>query len=241
MNAQKKKSAVLIAHGFTGSPYELQGLAEFLRSKKLFVSLPILPGHGTFPDDLIDHGPDSWMNALRAAYEELTNQYNEISIIGLSVGGSLALKLASEVSSASVITIDAPVRLKYQSVIKFILPILKLKGKDLIKTDRGFFANEQIPGYEQRCYNRIPILAFQKVMAFLEHEMNPSTFKKITSPILIIQSTGDTIVSPNSTKLVFDHLGSRKKEQVEWEDRFHLIVQGERKQELYRLIADWII
>jgi len=241
MTANKNKSAVLIAHGFTGSPYELLALADFLREKDLFVSLPLLPGHGTFPDDLINHGPETWMETLRATYQDLATTHDKINIIGLSVGGSLALKLASEVSSKSVVAIDAPIRLSYHSAIKLVLPILRLTRKDLVKPESGFFANEVIPGYEQRCYNRIPITVFQQMMAFLEHEMNAPTFEKITSPTLLIQSSGDRIVAPNSSQFVFDHLGSSKKQKVVWEDHYHLIVQGERKQELYQLIADWII
>lgn len=239
---KQKKSAVLIAHGFTGSPYELQVLAEFLRNKGLFVSLPTLPGHGTTPDDLRKYGPEDWMNVLRSSYRKLEQQYEQINIIGLSLGGSLALKLASEVSSSSVVVIDAPVRLNFHAAIKIALPIWRtLTGPDLIKPKRGMFANEQIPDYEQRCYDQIPIAVFQKMMRFLENEMNPSTFKQITSPTLIIQASGDKVVSRNSAQLIFDNLGSIKKKQIDWQDRFHLIVQGEHKQELFQLIADWII
>ncbi len=242
MTAKKNQSAVLIAHGFTGSPYELQALAEFLRNKGIFVSLPTLPGHGTTPDDLREHGPEDWMAALQESYRELKRKHKNIGIIGLSVGGSLALKLASEVSSSSVVVIDAPVRLNFHTAIKIALPIWRvLTGPDLIKPEHGLFANEQIPGYEQRCYDQIPIAIFQDMMRFLECEMNSSTFKQITAPTLIIQASGDKIVSPNSAQQIFDNLGSNKKKQIDWQDRFHLIVQGEHKQELYQLIADWII
>lgn len=235
------QSAVLIAHGFTGSPYELQGLADYLREKNMAVSLPTLPGHGTSPDDLRRHGPDSWMAALRASYAALENEYQQISIVGLSVGGSLALKLASEVPSASLVVIDAPVRLNFHTAIKVALPIWRaLTGPDLIKPKTGMFANEQIPGYEQRCYDQIPIAIFQDMMRFLEREMNPPTFAHITAPTLLVQGSEDNIVSPSSAATVFKYLGSAKKERVDWQDRFHLIVQGERKQELYQLVADWI-
>lgn len=233
--------AVLIAHGFTGSPYELRGLAGFLEKNDLTVRLPTLPGHGTSPDDLRQHGPISWMDALRSNYDDLKKQHEKIHILGLSVGGSLALKLASEVPSASVVVIDAPVRLNFHTAIKIALPIWRaIQGPDLLKPERGMFANEQIPDYVQRCYDQIPIAIFQQMMRFLEQEMNPSTFTRITAPTLIIQGSHDAIISPKSAKTIFKHIRSTEKQHVTWDDHFHLIVQGERKQELYQLIADWI-
>lgn len=233
--------AVLIAHGFTGSQHELRGLAEYLEERGVEVRLPLLPGHGTTPDDLRRYGPDDWLATLRDEYGALRERTDRVALVGLSLGGSLALKLASQVQPASLVVIGAPVRLHYHTAIKAALPLLRLAvGPDMVKPDTGFLANEVIPGYEQRCYNRVPIATFQAMMRFLEREMTAPTLRRVTTPALVIQGSNDPIVAPYSVPRLRAHLGSARKDFVTWNDPFHLIVQGERKRELYKLIADWL-
>ena len=43
---------VLLVHGFTGSPASMRPWGEFLNSKGYTVRVPLLPGHGTQPEDL---------------------------------------------------------------------------------------------------------------------------------------------------------------------------------------------
>ncbi len=235
------QTGVLIAHGFTGSRHELQGLADELAAQGMEVRVPLLPGHGTTPDDLRRYGPADWLATLRREYDALHGQAGRVALIGLSVGGSLALKLAADVQPASLVVIGAPVRLHYHTAIKAVLPLLRLVvGPDMTKPDTGFLANEVIPGYEQRCYNRVPIATFQAMMRFLEREMTAPTLRRVTAPTLIIQGSNDPIVAPYSVPRLRRHLGSPRTEFVAWNDPFHLIIQGERKHELYRLIADWI-
>ena len=125
--------------------------------------------------------------------------------------------------------------------MRIVLPILQLFGPDLVKPERGFFANEQIPGYEQTCYNRVPIKAFLEMMSFLKREMNATTFEKIQAPTLIIQGTSDPIITSRSAETIYSGIHSATKKIIHWQDPFHLIVQGQRKQELYALITDWLM
>ena len=45
---------VLVLHGFTGNPQSMRGLAEAFAAAGFTVELPLLPGHGTSVDDMID-------------------------------------------------------------------------------------------------------------------------------------------------------------------------------------------
>ena len=44
---------ILLVHGFTGSPISLRPLAELLSQRGFAIELPLLPGHGTRPRDLL--------------------------------------------------------------------------------------------------------------------------------------------------------------------------------------------
>ena len=76
-----EKPAVLITHGFTGSQHELEGLQTHLQTKGFNTSLPLLPGHGTFPNDLLIHGSNSWLEKLKAEYAQLKQRHNHVAII----------------------------------------------------------------------------------------------------------------------------------------------------------------
>lgn len=238
--SRQKSSAVLIAHGFTGSPHELRSLAAYLEERGLYVQLPTLPGHDTSPDELLTNGPDAWLQALSEEYVRLKQVHDEVGLLGLSLGGSLAVRVAADVGPSFLVTIGAPVRLSYHQAMRVALKIYRLITPDLVKPEKGFFANEEIPGFTQRCYERVPIAAFESMMGFLEQDMNPDTFRKIEAPALIIQGNHDPIVAPWSAQRLLDGLHSKEKRLLRWEDPFHLIVQGQRKHELYQRIGEWI-
>ncbi len=235
-----QRAGVLIAHGFTGSPYELESFAAFLTSRGYTVRVPTLPGHDTTPDALRVTRVEDWLAVLRREREALARECPSVSLIGLSVGGSLMLKLAAEAPPAALVTIGAPVRMAYQPIMHGILTSLSIVMQDLVKPERGPFANEDIPGYIQRCYTRIPIRSMQRVLKFLRQEMQPALFQKITAPSLVIQGVHDPIVARWSSDYLVDHLAAQVKERLFWEDRYHLIVRGERQQELFAEVANWL-
>lgn len=88
---------MLLIHGYTGSPAELKLLGEYLNKKGYSVFGVRLPGHGTTPEELNKTNWPLWYDAVRKAHEELSQCCSEISVVGLSMGGLLAMKLAAEI------------------------------------------------------------------------------------------------------------------------------------------------
>ncbi len=88
------RAAVLLLHGFTGSPWELALLAESLAAKGFHVRVPRLPGHGTVPEDLLWVGWRDWEAAAVAELEALAAA-RRVVVGGLSMGGLLAVLLAA--------------------------------------------------------------------------------------------------------------------------------------------------
>ncbi len=90
------KSAVLLLHGFTGSPCELAPLAEALAARGYAVRAPLLPGHGGVPEAMLWVGWRDWVAAAEKALGALEAQgFERIAVGGLSMGALLALILAS--------------------------------------------------------------------------------------------------------------------------------------------------
>ncbi len=89
------KAAVLMLHGFTGSPWEVRPLAESLAARGYHVLAPRLPGHGGSPEDLLHVSADDWKRAAFNAWEQLA-AFPVRYVAGLSMGGLLSVLLAAE-------------------------------------------------------------------------------------------------------------------------------------------------
>ncbi len=103
------KSAVLLLHGFTGSPWEVRPLAEALAARGHHVLVPRLPGHGTVPEAMLWAGWRDWLEGAQSALSQLKT-FDEVSVGGLSMGALLALILAGRYHSrVSKLVLLAPV------------------------------------------------------------------------------------------------------------------------------------
>src|ERR1700730_14201720 len=88
-------AAALVLHGFTRSPHSMRPIAEALAAAGFTVELPLLPGHGTSVDDMLQTSWDDWSSAAEAAYLELAGRAERVVVAGLSMGGTLACWLAA--------------------------------------------------------------------------------------------------------------------------------------------------
>jgi carboxylesterase len=104
-----KNIGVLLIHGFEGSPFEMKELGDYFYSLGYTISIPLLPGHGTSVNDLAKTEFKNWYFHVEKKYFELKVNCNKIYIIGISLGGLLALKLAEKYKVDALITISAPV------------------------------------------------------------------------------------------------------------------------------------
>ena len=88
-SADGGRQGVLVLHGFTGNPQSMRGLAEAFAAAGFAVELPLLPGHGTSVDDMIDTAWPDWSAAAEAAYADLAARVDRVVVAGLSSGAGL--------------------------------------------------------------------------------------------------------------------------------------------------------
>ena len=87
---------VLLIHGLTGAPGEMQFLAKRLHKRGYSVHVPQLAGHCQDLNRLLGTTCNDWLDSVRAAYERLARNVDEASVAGICVGGALGLALAAE-------------------------------------------------------------------------------------------------------------------------------------------------
>jgi len=106
---------VLCLHGFTGTPFEVQPIADALRAGGYDVEMPLLSGHGLDPLALETTGWADWLDSARAAFEVLARRVpGRVAIVGFSMGGLLSLELAKAAPErvAALAVLSAPLRLR---------------------------------------------------------------------------------------------------------------------------------
>ncbi len=117
-------TGILFLHGFTASAFEGKELAEYLHQKSGFtVSVPLLPGHGTRPEDLKEVYWGDWYGFTKSRYLELKKETARIFVCGQSMGGALALHLAAHHPVDGIITLAGAVFLKDWRLI--LLPVAR--------------------------------------------------------------------------------------------------------------------
>jgi carboxylesterase len=94
MGTDRSPVGALLLHGFTGTPRSMGPVADALVRAGIRVEVPLLPGHGTEPDDLERASFADWVEAAEVAYETLAASCLNVSVMGLSMGGALAATLA---------------------------------------------------------------------------------------------------------------------------------------------------
>src|SRR2546428_5976498 len=87
--------ACLLLHGLTGSPAEVRPVGEALAAAGFRAFGPLLPGHGTRPDDLDVITRAEMIEAARNAFLSLKGS-RRVYLCGLSMGALLAIHLAAK-------------------------------------------------------------------------------------------------------------------------------------------------
>lgn len=128
------EQAVLLIHGYTGSPREMLWLGTQLHKAGYTVSIPRLPGHGTNKDDFM---ASSWKDWLRCVYDEYVNlaeEYATVFVGGLSMGGVLTALLAVKFQPEKIFLcapafIAADTRIKLTPYLRYFIKTLPSDGK----------------------------------------------------------------------------------------------------------------
>jgi carboxylesterase len=90
------RAAVLLIHGFSGSPHDMAYLYGRMTDAGYTVSVPRLPGHGTCATDFKQTGWRDWYRGAVDAYLDLRARYDRVYVAGLSMGGVITSMLAAQ-------------------------------------------------------------------------------------------------------------------------------------------------
>jgi carboxylesterase len=209
-------TGVLLCHGFTGSPQSLRPWADYLAAAGLSVSLPRLPGHGTTWQEMARTRWEDWYAEVDRAFDLLQARCEQMFVMGLSMGGCLALRLAElrgEAVRGLVLvnpSITADTKLfRLAPVLKLVVPSLKGIASD-IKNDQAAEAG----------YDRVPVKAAATLPGLWR--ITQQHLAELKQPILAYRSVTDHVVGPASMKLLQQSVPEGQLEVRELADSYHV-------------------
>lgn len=215
------RTGVLVLHGFTGSPVSVRDWADDFAAAGFTVRLPLLPGHGTRWQDLNETRWPDWYSAAEAAFDELRSRCDEVFVCGLSMGGTLALRLGGlrpgEV--AGIIVVNASLDTADRRA--FLLPVVSR----FVASFPGVGDDINRIGVTENAYDRLPLRAAASLRQLWRQTR--STLGSITAPVLAFRSAVDRVVPASSLALLRRGAGSTTVTERVLENSFHVATLDE--------------
>lgn len=209
-------TGVLLCHGFTGCPQSLRPLAERLAGQGLTVSLPLLPGHGTRWQDMRHTGWQDWYAAVDRELRLLSQRCERVFVGGLSMGGTLALRLAAK---------HGPT-VRGVALVNPALTFPRLKGRLLVAgryfaaSSRGLVGDIAREGVREVGYDRVPLHAAHSMRSLVTLVRNE--LPQVTQPLLLMRSKVDHVVPPSDSALVLRSVSSTDVSEHVLEHSYHV-------------------
>jgi carboxylesterase len=218
-------TAILLIHGFTASPSEMSYLGTYLNEQGVTVSAPLLPGHGTTPDDCNRYRWQHWANYLTIAFAELHDCCSHVFLGGLSNGALLALYLGAKLSRIDGIITYSPA-ISAANRKQILTPVVKYFRRTAPK--KSLSSNNPEVDEVRWAYDDYPIKAAHEFVR-LSRKVK-SLLPKVSAPLQIIYSTADERIRSAGIDLLTKKAGSAEKEIVTLHESGHIITLDREKE-----------
>jgi carboxylesterase len=208
--------AVLLCHGFTSTPQSLRPWAEHLASEGLTVRLPRLPGHGTTWREMNVTRWSDWYDTVDREFRALRRSHRAVVVGGLSMGGTLALRLAAEHGPdvEGLVLVNPAVR--RDDPRQVLLPVLQR-----LVPSAGAIANDiKRPGVTELAYDRTPLKAFGSLVGAWKDMVRD--LPDVTSPVLLYRSANDHVIPASSSATILSRISSTDVTEVVLHDSYHV-------------------
>lgn len=214
------QNGALVLHGFTGNPNSVRGVAESLADAGFHVELPRLPGHGTVVEDMVSTRWADWAGEAEAAYQRLLQRSTNIVVVGLSMGGTLTLRLgADHPEIVGLVCINPLTRPQAPEVIEMLRGMAK-EGASVMP---GIGSDIADPDAKESAYEGTPIEA---LVSLLVDGVEPLSrqYPQMRMPLLLLNSPQDHVVEPEQSDFLAESYGGPV-ERITLERSYHVATQ----------------
>jgi len=247
MHRADGERAVLLIHGLSGSPLEMQYLAKRLRAEGFRIHAPHFEGYG-FGERSSPFATGNWREwraQVVEAFDDLARNYREVCVSGLCIGAVLALDLAAErpgrVAALSLLATTlfydgwslpwyqflaplayyTPLRHRYSYRERFPYGV---KNESLRKWIAREMTEKSTSIAGASC---LPMNAVSEARKLIRHVK--TALPGITAPALVVHAVEDDVASVKSAEFVIDNIGSSDVDFVLLRDSYHMVTLDNEK------------
>ena len=199
------KPGCLLIHGFTGTPKEMRWMGDYLH-RQGYTCLGIrLAGHATRPEDMIRSRWTDWTASVEDGYNLLCGLTDDIFLIGLSMGGILALLMSTRLKVKGVIAMSTPSRLPtdYPTwLLEILSRFIKFSSKTKEPPGSGWF--DKAAYKDHIAYKKNPVRSGSELKKLIL-EMR-AALPNVTVPVLLMHSRDEKYVLPDNLEYIYERL-----------------------------------
>ena len=216
---QGNDTGILLIHGFTATTAEVRLIGEKLRDAGYTVAAPLLPGHGTHPDDLNHVTWQMWLEKVKQFYEMLARECSQVFVVAQSLGTVLAMALNMEHPEIKGLLLFAPaIKVRKIWLSPLVSPFMKYQPKNL-KDD----------GLLWKGYNVYPVQGSVEMLKFQKYVRK--RLNEVTAPTLLFTGEYDKTLTPDAADLVLKGISSQEKGLIHMAESPHcILLDGELNQ-----------
>jgi carboxylesterase len=220
---------VLLIHGFTATTAEIKLLAGALREMGFTVAAPLLPGHGTTPQDMNKTKYGQWLACVEDSYRKLTAQCTQVVAGGESMGAVLSLYLAQkhpEIKALLLYSTAIKVQsLRYAKYLKWITPLMDKSNNDPQDTRwQGYTV------YPMRAAHEFAKLQKQVIR----------NLHSIEQPALILQGIYDKTIDEDCGQLIYNAIHSEIKDLHIMQQSGHVMLLGDEFELITKITVQFL-
>jgi carboxylesterase len=237
--AQPNGPAVLILHGAGDTPQTVRYLAEALHARGFHVVAPLLPNHGRTIRDFSKLTADALTDAAFESYHALRSGRSWVGLIGVSMGGALAIQVAAATPDLPALGLVAPylamrpraTRLARTSRIwGLVVPAFA--------SSEGFSIRDPEERRKSLAYGAFTAGALRALYVTVQRAV--TALPRVAAPTLVIQSREDNRIGVEDAERAFARLGAREK-RLEWiAGAAHIITVDFGREHVIELLASWM-
>ena len=231
--------AVLLLHGGGDTPQTLRQLATHLYDAGYAVDVPLLPGHGRTLRDFARVTPDAWTEAARERYQHLRQRHAWVAIVGLSMGGALAVQLAADDLELPALGLLAPYLAMPSTASRaawsapfwgWLVPYVRSASNKSV--------HDTSEAAKSLAYGVISARALNAL--WLTVRRANAALPRVKAPTLVVQSREDNRIAVPDAERAFSRLGAEEKRLVWIEGAGHVITVDFGRDRVFALIEEWL-
>jgi carboxylesterase len=232
------ETGCLLIHGFTGAPKEMLGLGEHLAAQGYTVLGPRLFGHSTVLKDMVRARWIDWVASTLDGYYLIRGACTKVVLMGLSVGGALALYLGAHYPVDGLVAMSTPYLVPHPLVklLRPFLPLLSLIWRFKAKGPSDWRDSEAAKDHVD--YEGYPIRGAVEVDNLLA-KMRLG-LPQITAPVLLMYSRGDATVTAEHAQAIHDDLRSSEVKIMWFENSGHVITRDAEREAVFAAATEFV-